>query len=342
MGRPVRRLFRVGTPTTPALNAYLDCNDGAFSFLFAIASATENNNSRGVKEFSQGSVSKMENAKKSIKSVINQLLQLQELIFALEEHRETGNGTSMERLHQSIEEMAEKLPEEVQAQYSLLSTHGAQILAPMHNNSCAVCGVSLPNRQVQAVRQCEVVQTCPGCARILYEDPDAPRWVAGVAGRNEPRKTGISRFSAESLMVPDLVVSSAEDAIEVLAGQLESEGYISRADRLIQSALEREMMLSTAMDHGLAFPHVRGVEGGSLALACGVSKEPFVWDASGAKTNIVFLITIPSAVSAFYMRLMSGLTEAFLKESNRKALIAAETQQALWKALTKATRYTIK
>ena len=143
-------------------------------------------------------------------------------------------------------------------------------------------------------------------------------------------------------MVPDMVAGSASDAIEILAGQMESQGFISHADRLIQAAMERESMLSTAMDNGLAFPHVRGVEGGSLTLACGVSKEPFTWDASGAQTNIVFLITIPSAVSAFYMRLLSGLTESFLKEANRKALLNAETQTALWKALLKATRYTIK
>jgi mannitol/fructose-specific phosphotransferase system IIA component (Ntr-type) len=106
--------------------------------------------------------------------------------------------------------------------------------------------------------------------------------------------------------------------------------------------MERETTLSTAMDNNLAFPHVRSVEGGSLTLACGVSKEPFAWDNDGTPVNIVFLVTIPTAVSAFYIRLIAGLTEAFLKEANRKALIDAETPKDLWKALTKATRYTIK
>lgn len=277
-----------------------------------------------------------------MKSVINHLSQLQELIFALDEHRLTKKATSAARLSQSIDQMVESLPEEARAAYLHLYNQSHQILAPVHNNSCAVCGVHLPNGQVQAVYQGETLQTCPGCARILYHDPDAPKRITTVTGRNEPRKTGISRFSSEALMVPDLVVGSAADAIEVLAGKMESEGYISHADRLIQSALEREAMFSTAMDNNLAFPHVRSVEGGSLTLACGVSREPFQWDDNGSMTNIVFLLTIPSAVSAFYMRLMSGLTESFLKEANRKALLAAETPQALWKALTKATRYTIK
>ena len=50
---------------------------------------------------------------------------------------------------------------------------------------------------------------------------------------------------------------------------------------------------------------------------------------------------IPTAVSAFYLRLMAGLTETFLKQQNREALMLAENQEQLWKALVKATRLAI-
>ncbi len=277
-----------------------------------------------------------------MKSIVNQLCQLQDLILVRDEHRATGNGDHLERLNESIDAMTETLPAAAAAMFKRLLTRDHVIMAPVHNGCCAVCGMRLPVSQIQAVRQCETLQACPGCARILFEELDAPQWVGALPGRTEPRKNGISRFSAESLMVPDLVVSSAADAIEVLAGKMETGGFVSHADKLIASALERESMLSTAMEHGLAFPHVRGVEGGSLTLACGVSKEPFAWDVAGTQTQIVFLITIPTAVSAFYMRLIAGLTEAFQKDANREALLAAETPAMLWKALAKATRYTIK
>lgn len=277
-----------------------------------------------------------------MKSIINQLCQLQDLILVRDEHRATGDGAHLARLNASIDEMTQTLPADVNSFFQRLSTRDHVIMAPVHNGCCAVCGMRLPISQIQAVRTCKSIQMCPGCSRILFEELDAPQWVGTATSRAEPRKNGISRFSAESLMVPDLVAGSAADAIEVLAGKMESGGFISHADKLIASAMERESMLSTAMEHGLAFPHVRGVEGGSLTLACGVSKEPFAWDAAGTPTNIVFLITIPSAVSAFYMRLIAGLTEAFLKEANREALLVAETPAALWKALTKATRYSIK
>ena len=87
-------------------------------------------------------------------------------------------------------------------------------------------------------------------------------------------------------------------------------------------------------------PHVRGVEGGALTLAMGVSPEGIDWD--GEKVHFVFLSAIPVAVSAFYLRLMSGITQAFSKESSRSAALAAENPAALWKALQKATRATVK
>jgi mannitol/fructose-specific phosphotransferase system IIA component (Ntr-type) len=77
-------------------------------------------------------------------------------------------------------------------------------------------------------------------------------------------------------------------------------------------------------------------------LALGTSKKGVLFGEDGVLSHIIFLITIPTAVSAFYMRLMAGLTETFLKEQNREALLLAETPEQLWKALVKATRYSIK
>ncbi len=277
-----------------------------------------------------------------MKSVVNQLCQLQELILVRDEHRTLGTGAHIASLNDSIEAMVKELPQQVGTFCQRLINRDHVITSPVHNGCCAVCGMHLPVSQLQLVRQCKAIQYCPGCSRILYEELEFPTRGGPTPARGEPRKSGISRFSDEVLMVPDLVAGSAADAIEILAGKMEAEGFVSHADKLILAAHERESVLSTAMDNGLAFPHVRGVEGGPLTLACGVSKEPFTWDAAGTQTNIVFLITIPSAVSAFYMRLIAGLTEAFLKDANRAALLEAETPNALWKALTKVTRYTIK
>jgi mannitol/fructose-specific phosphotransferase system IIA component (Ntr-type) len=277
-----------------------------------------------------------------MQSLINHLNQLQELVLIRDEHRTTGDGTHMERLNESIDQLTDKLPPEVKSHYQRLYKKDHIVLAPMYNGCCAICGMRMPISQVQAVRLCRQIQNCPSCARILFEESDAPRWVGEVPSRTVPRKAGISRFSAESLMLPDLKAKNGPEAITELATMMQEKGFVSGAEKLVENALEREAVLSTAMENGIAFPHVRGVEGGGLTLSLGVSKKGIKFDDEGNIVNIVFFITIPTAVSAFYLRLMSGLTETFLKEQNREAILLAETPEQLWKSLMKATRYSIK
>ena len=121
---------------------------------------------------------------------------------------------------------------------------------------------------------------------------------------------------------------------------MEENKFISNADNLISAAMEREKVLSTAMDGDVAFPHVRGVEGGALTLAMGVSKEGIDWD--GEKVHFVFLSAIPVAVSAFYLKLIAGIAQRFTKKDVRSAALAAKDSKSLWKALSKATKQTVK
>ena len=277
-----------------------------------------------------------------MKSQLNTLNQLQELVLTRDEHHRIGDGSHMDSLDQSIDALVEKLEPQPKALYQRLYKKDHIVMSPMVNGCCAVCGMRLPISQIQQVRLAKTIQTCSSCGRMLYnEDNDAPRSTVEPPARGEPRKTGISRFSAEELMICDLKSSTAEGAIRELAEAMVANRFVSNADALVAAAMERESILSTAMSDGLAFPHVRGVEGGGLTIALGVSKAGIAYDDSGTKVHFIFFSVIPVAVSAFYLRLMSGLTDAFAKKANRDMLAAAKTPTELWKALTKTTRTTI-
>ena len=277
-----------------------------------------------------------------MKSQLNILNQLQELVLTRDEHHRIGDGSHMDSLDQSIDALVDKLEPQPKALYQRLYKKDHIVMSPMVNGCCAVCGMRLPISQVQQVRFAKTIQTCSSCGRMLFnEDDDAPRSTVEPPARGEPRKTGISRFSAEELMICDLKSSTAEGAIRELAEAMVANRFVSNADALVVAAMERESILSTAMGNGLAFPHVRGVEGGGLTIALGVSKDGIVYDDSGTKVNFIFFSVIPVAVSAFYLRLTSGLTDAFAKKANRDMRAAAKTPTELWKALTKTTRSTI-
>lgn len=275
-----------------------------------------------------------------MKSQINILRQLQELVLTRDEHHQVGDGNRLDELNGTIDALLQKLEPQVRGVYDRLYKKNHIVMAAMSNGCCAGCGMQVPIAQAQQVKLAKHLVTCSSCGRMLFEvEEDAARNVAEKCDRDDV-KTGISRFSAECLMVADLGKCSREDAIARLAEAMEKNKFISNADSLVTSALERENVLSTALGEGLAFPHVRGVEGGSLTLAMGVSKEGIDW--GGTKVHLVFLSAIPVAVSAFYLRMMSGLAQAFNKSANREAAFAATTPAALWKALVKATRATVK
>ena len=275
-----------------------------------------------------------------MKSQINILRQLQELVLTRDEHHQTGDGSHLDALNDSIDNLQQKLDPQVASIYGRLYKKNHIVISAMTNNCCAVCGMQVPIAQGQQVRLAQHLVTCSSCGRILFADEgDAVRNTSEAPDRDNP-KTGISRFSAEDLMVAELGAVSREEAIAKLAGAMQSAGFISNADNLVTAALERESVLSTALGDGVAFPHVRGVEGGGLTLAMGISKEGIDW--AGEKVNVVFLSAIPVAVSAFYLRLMSGLMQAFSKEANRNAVLSAADSASLWKALQKATRTTVK
>ena len=275
-----------------------------------------------------------------MKSQINILRQLQELVLTRDEHQQSGDGSHLDQINKSISELQKKLQPQVSGIYERLYAKNHIVTAAMSNGCCSVCGMQVPIAQSQQVKLAQHLVTCSSCGRVLFEgDVAEARRVQDKVSRDDA-KTGISRFSAEELMVADLGAATREKAIRVIADAMEGHKFIENADSLVTAALEREKVLSTALGHGIAFPHVRGVEGGGLALAIGISKKGIDWD--GEKVNIVVLSAIPVAVSAFYLRLMAGLSRSFAKKETLKALVSADSPKALWKVVVKATRREVK
>lgn len=276
-----------------------------------------------------------------MKNQINTLRQLQELVLTRDEHSATGDGSHLESLNEAIFALQDKLEPQVAGMFQRLYKKSHIVISAMSRGCCAVCGLRVPIAQAQQVCHAEHLVTCSSCGRILFaSDAEDPLNIAPDTERDY-QKVGISRFSAEELMIPSLKATTREEAIEELANAMAENRFISNVDTFITAALNRESILSTAIgDSSLAFPHVRGIEGGALTLAVGTSAKGIEWGDS--KVNAVFLSAIPVAVSAFYLRLMSGIGTSFAKKDALSHLVAAKTPAEMWKVLCKATRSTVK
>lgn len=273
---------------------------------------------------------------------INHLIQLQDLIFAREQQEASMPGTRLSSLETSIQTLQAELPDDMRSQFVKMHKKATLAIVPISSGVCSACGMAIPVSQVHAVHAADRVYQCPSCARFLFYQEGAPRRLSQRRRRSEPVQVGMARFSSPALMIPQLASQERDDVVAELCQRMEAEGFVDHGSRLAEEALRREAIASTAVDHGLAFPHVRGVEGGGLTLALGLSKKGVRFGGSSKTlTRLVFFIVIPTAASAFYLRLLSGLTQTFREEEAREQLFKAESQEELWKALTKATRITV-
>lgn len=277
--------------------------------------------------------------------VANQLLQLQELTLVHEEQKVAGARGHLAQLDEAIATMRSELPNAVGMMFGKLAAKDHNVIVPVVDNLCAACRMQLPISLVQQVRLAKDVHACPNCARFLYTPVAAARNTRRRPGRFEVQKPGIARFSAESLMIPQLAGKDCESVIREMAEHLQQEEFVDNAEALADSALDREALFSTAVDHGLAFPHVRAVEGGALTLAVGMQPKRgihFDGNPKGKLSRLFFFMVIPTAASSFYLKLLAGLTETFMVETARQTLLECEDATCMWKTLIKLTRKAIK
>ncbi|MCS7049796.1 MAG: PTS sugar transporter subunit IIA [Verrucomicrobiae bacterium] len=274
-----------------------------------------------------------------MQNVLNQLIQLQELDFALAEGRAATTKVPLAQLEQSIQRILQSLPQEVADRYRRLQKRHMLAVVPVLHGTCPPCGMTLPIALINQVRAAEQLQNCPHCGRFLYYPTTVARQPRKKLDPNQPTPVGIARFSAPSLMVPRLKAESREQAIAELAGILAKEGFVEDGQVLADLVMRREAIVSTAVEHGLAFPHARDVEGGSLTFAVGLKPKGIDFGAPDGKlTKIIFLIAIPTAASAFYLRLLAGLVKTFSETDARRQLLDCETPATMWKTLSKLTR----
>ena len=274
--------------------------------------------------------------------ILKQLIQLQELNFTLLEQRTLVPKAQLVDLKNAIKALLEDLPPETARLYRSLQKRYDAAVVPEAKGTCSACGISLPTSLAAEIVSQKGIHQCPSCMRILYHFEGPPRQLKKDIEKTGKPKAGVARFSSAELMLPQIEAEDRDGAIDELIQLMADQGFIENPKDVLGAALRREAIVSTALEHGLAFPHVRGVAVGGLTFALGLKKKGIKFDPSKRQlTHIVFLIVIPSATSVFYLQVLAGLVETFQESKARKQLLACTTPQEMWKNLTGLTKKTI-
>lgn len=277
-----------------------------------------------------------------MKKTINLLIQLQELIEARMQQEAMMMDDRLDTLNHSIDGMVRELPPDVAGHFQRLQKRSYLAIVPLINGICTGCGMKVPISQAHAVNAALHLNQCSHCSRYLFRPEGAVarrtpgRPISGISG------AGIARFSHPDLSITPLKSGTLEGVLQEMGQAIEKAGFVDNGLALAEAALRRESVLSTALDHGLAFPHARGIEGGGLTLSVGIHPKGVRFSPDvKSLTHIIFFVSIPTAASAFYLKLLAGLTKTFQNSSHREKLLSAKNPEELWKALKTATRRTI-
>jgi len=272
-----------------------------------------------------------------IEEQIKLLRQIQHLVLIRDEEVKVGGGTRTAELSEQMAKLAEGLDAEAAALYRRLSAKNRIFLSPISKGNCSACGLAVPTSRLQHVIGKDAFVVCDSCGRILYK-PDVK--ATGLRSDSPDPKFLLSRFSTAKLMVPKLKATTPEEAMRELCAVLAKEKVIADPEKVVAAALERETILTTAVGHGLAFPHMRGVEEGMLTFACGVSPMGIDWN--GQLVHLVFFTTLPVVASPFYLKLLAAIAKTFEDDEKLPFVLAATDAKTLWKELNKATRVAVK
>jgi len=277
-----------------------------------------------------------------MKQLINDLIQLQDLNFTLAEQKALTSDIHLKDLERSIAAIAQHLPPEIHKLFHKLLNHYSTAVVPMAKDTCTGCGMAVPTMLAFEVKRGEKITQCPRCTRIIYYRETLPRQLKRLQLQSIKPSAGIARFSSISLMVPQLKADTRDDALAELVDLMATEGFVENRDTLLEAAIQRESIVPTAIEHGLAFPHVRGVEGGGLIFACGMKKQGLQFGAPKDKlSKIIFFIVIPLAASAFYLQLIAGIMETFREAPARNKLLECKASEKMWTVLSQLTKKTI-
>jgi Kef-type K+ transport system membrane component KefB/mannitol/fructose-specific phosphotransferase system IIA component (Ntr-type) len=142
-----------------------------------------------------------------------------------------------------------------------------------------------------------------------------------------------------SVVSPDCVALSLhsaakEDIIAELVDMLSARGKLLDRDMVLRDVLEREKMMSTGMEHGIAMPHAKsnGIE--DIAVAVGIKQEGVDFGSlDGEKSRLFTLVVSPKKTSGPHIRFLAAIAAVLNDAGNREAIIAAATPEEAVKLL---------
>ncbi len=138
-------------------------------------------------------------------------------------------------------------------------------------------------------------------------------------------------YLKEEDVLSHLHESTREGVIKEMVDHLQKSGRIEDSEELVNILLDREMLGSTGIGHGVAIPHgrLRGLK--EILLVFGRSPEGIDFDAhDGDPVNLFFLLVAPEDSAGLHLKTLARISRIVKNPECRNALLKSEDSSTLY------------
>jgi len=147
----------------------------------------------------------------------------------------------------------------------------------------------------------------------------------------------ISDFLNESLITVSLNHTDKTGIIEELLDlAVESGKIVNRSDAL-KAVLDREALMSTGLEKGIAIPHAKSSTAKEICMSLGVSKMGIDFDsADGKPSHLIFFLLAPEAAAGQNVQMLAQIARLTGDPSFCEALESAQSAAEAYEIIRKA------
>ncbi len=161
-------------------------------------------------------------------------------------------------------------------------------------------------------------------------------WLGWAIARR--RQVSIFEFFTRRGLVVPLKVDTREQAVSALAA---AAAYGSGLDEeeIVRSVMEREAMMGTAIEEGVALPHGRIAHLSKPVIIFGRCLSGVEWNSpDGKPSQFIFMILLSDKDDVLQVQILRAIARMMLSADNAQAILAAKDAAEIWGIFQNAFR----
>jgi mannitol/fructose-specific phosphotransferase system IIA component (Ntr-type) len=140
----------------------------------------------------------------------------------------------------------------------------------------------------------------------------------------------LADYTLSALVVPCLRERDTAGIIGELSQVLQREGCVTDVLPFYHTALNQELLATSAVESGLAFPHARLGTVKQLRFAFGRAPAPVIWGARGSwRVQLIFLMAVPATDATSSLHLLASIARLAQQPDSLAELRTADNAETI-------------